>query len=388
MDVTLIKSGARPEAELLGAAGDEYPWPIDPARIIGWTQAEPTHARALALKAEGIAGQGFADEAARGLVAHDELVALALDLETYGNAFAVKVRDRTNRIARIDRLPAWSVRRTRAGGFRTRVWDGLREIRADYSAEDVIHIRLPSALPGWYATPAWAAASYVIELLDAITRYNTRFFEHNAVPDHVIKQSGGSLSDAQKAAIREFFQTEFKGLSNARKTLFVSLSEGQTLDIQAVAQPNDGRFIELYKTAREVLPTAHGVPPRLLGIATPGALGGLSEAREQMHMFETFTLAPRRRLLETALAPVLSEAGAQSAAITPPDLTPPGDDIAAIPQLVASGVMSVPEARAWIDLEKSAKTKAIDRAKLIASLLDAMGDGHPSPHGRGAGGEG
>lgn len=375
MDVTLIKSSARPDIDLLGAANDEYPWPIDPARVIAWTQAEPTHARALTIKAEGIAGAGLADEAAQRLLAHDELIALALDLETYGNAFALKVRDRAGRIARIDRLPAWSVRRTRAGAYRARVWDGMREIRADHAAEDVIHIRLPSALPGWYATPSWAAASGIIELLDAITRYNTRFFEHNAVPDHIIKQTGGSLSDAQKAAIRDFFQSEFKGLSNARKTLFVSLAEGQTLDITPVAQPNDGKFIELYKTAREVLPAAHGVPPRLLGLATPGALGGMSEAREQMHMFEVFTLAPRRRLLAAALAPALLEAGARDAAITPMDLTPPGEDIAAIPQLVAAGVMSVPEARAWIDLEKSAKAKDIERARLIASLLDAMGDG-------------
>jgi hypothetical protein len=117
------------------------------------------------------------------------------------------------------------------------------------------------------------------------------------------------------------------------------------------------------------------VPPRLLGIATPGALGGLSEAREQMHMFECFTLAPRRRLLEAALAPALAEAGIRDARIVAPDLTPPGADLAALPQLVASGVMSVPEARAWIDLEKSAKAKALDRARLIAELLEAMGDG-------------
>lgn len=375
MDVSLIKSADRPEVDLLGAVSDEYPWPIDPAIIIKWTQAEPTHARALALKAEGIAGGGLADEAARRILAHEDLLALALDLETYGNAFAAIVRDRAGRIARLDRLPAWSVRRRRDGGFRTRVWDGMKEVRADFATDDVIHIRQPSALPGWYATPSWAAASGVIELLDAITRYNTRFFEHNAVPDHVIKQTGGSLSDAQKSAIRDFFQTEFKGLSNARKTLFVSLAEGQTLDITPVAQPNDGKFIELYKTAREVLPAAHGVPPRLLGIATPGALGGLSEAREQMHMFEVFTLGPRRRLLQASLAPTLLEAGIEDPAIAPLDLTPPGEDIAAIPQLVAAGVMSVPEARAWIDLEKSAKSSALDRARLIADLLAAMGDG-------------
>ncbi|WP_114649112.1 phage portal protein [Pseudothauera hydrothermalis] len=376
MDIALEKSAAAPALDLLGATGDEYPWPIDPARLIAWTMSEPTHARALTLKAEGIAGAGWTGgeaEAAAALIPPATLTALALDLETYGNAWARIVRDRVGRVLGLVRLPAWAVRRRRAGGIQTRIWDGLKETVEVYAEEEVVWLRATSQLPGWYATPAWAAAAGVIELLDAITRYNTRFFEHNAVPDHIVTATGAQLSDAQKEAIKHFFQTEFKGLENARKTLFVALSEGQTLDVKAVAQANDGKFIELYKVAREVLPAAHGVPPRLLGIATPGALGGLSEAREQMHMFETFTLAPRRRLMQEALAPVLAAAGIRDARLHAPDLTPPGADIAALPQLVAAGIMTPAEARGWIDLEKSATAKKLDRARLIAELLDAMG---------------
>lgn len=376
MDITLEKSAAAPMLDLLGANADEYPWPIDPARLIAWTQAEPTHARALMIKAEAIAGGGYSGggaEAAERVLPVRRLVDLALDLETYGNAFLRIERDRAGRLLALARIPAWSVRRLRAGGYVSRVWDGMQEHKTRFAADEILHLRQPCQLPGWYATPAWAAASGVIELLNAITRYNARFFDNNAIPDHIVTHTGGSLSDAQKSAIRDFFRTEFKGLENARKTLFVSLSEGQTLDIKSVAQANDGRFIELYKTAREVLPAAHGVPPRLLGIATPGALGGLSEAREQMHMFEVFTLAPRRALLQEALAPVMTAAGIEDWSIAAPDLTPPGADIAALPQMVAAGIMTPAEARAWIDLEKSQQSAKLDRARLIAELLDAMG---------------
>lgn len=375
MQIELAKS-APAAADMLGANADEYPWPIDPARLVAWTQSEPTHARALMVKAEGIAGGGWAGadaDRAAAVMPHEVLLALALDLETYGNAWARLVRDRAGRLAAVGRLPAWAVRRRRAGGIATRIWNGLKETVEVLPDGEYVWIRQPSPLPGWYATPGWAAAGAVIELLDAIARYNVRFFEHNAVPDHIVTHAGGTLSEAQKAAIKSFFQTEFKGLDNARKTLFVALAEGQSLEVKPVAQPNDGRFIELYKTAREVLPAAHGVPPRLLGIATPGALGGLSEAREQMHMFEVFTLAPRRRLLAEALAPALAEAGVRDAHLAAVDLTPPGADIAALPQLIAAGVMSAAEARAWIDLEKSARRPRLDRARLIAELLDALG---------------
>lgn len=395
MEVRLIKSTLPPELwETASTLPGERPWPIAPARIAAWSMADATHARALRIKAEGVAGSGFAGRDAQAamklLGGQTALIEIALDLETYGNAFLERVVDKRGRLQGLRRLPAWSMARLESGGWRQRLWTGQQETRTDFAPDAILWIRQPTAQPGWYGVPDWAAAAGVIELLDAITRYNTRFFAHNAVPDHVVKHTGGALSDAQKEAIRDFFQTEFKGLSNARKTLFVSLPEGQTLDIQAVAQPNDGKFIELYKVGREVLPAAHGVPPRLLGIATPGALGGLSEAREQMHMFETFTLAPRRRLLIEALRPALGDAGLADIDLAAPDLTPPGADIQALPALVQAGIMTPDEARAWIDLPQLAAQLAkgasadLD-ADVAAALLAAMRA--PSPARRGAVGE-
>ena len=382
MDVSLIKSSLTPDLwEAASAGPGERPWPVAPARLAAWTAADATHARAIRVKAEGMAGAGFTGRGAEAaltlLGGQTALIELALDLETYGNAFLERVRDKRGRLQALRRLPAWSVHRLASGGFRQRLWDGQAEQKTDFPPEHILWVRQPTAQPGWYGLPDWAAAGSVIELLDAITRYNTRFFAHNAVPDHVVKHVGGSLSDAQKEAIKSFFHTEFKGLSNARKTLFVSLPEGQTLEIQPVAQPNDGKFIDLFKTAREVLPAAHGVPPRLLGIATPGALGGLSEAREQMHMFETFTLSPRRRLLMEALKPALAEAGVNDVELAAVDLTPPGADIQALPALVESGIMTPEEARAWIDLPELAATltKAAPHeidTEVAVALLAAM----------------
>lgn len=372
MHIDLIKSTAL-DAIAAAAQPGERPWPVAPARIAAWCAADATHARALQLKAEGIASGGItgpaADRALELLGGAAELIECALDLETYGNLFLERVKDGRGRLAALRRLPAWSMALKERDGFRQRVWNGQKEVVTDYAPDEVAWLKLPTVAPGWYGQPSWIAAAGVIELLDAITRYNTRFFEHNAVPDHLIKVSGGSLTDAQKEAIRSFFQSEFKGLANSRKTLFVALSEGQTLEITPVAQPNDGKFIELYKTAREVLPAAHGVPPRLLGIATPGALGGLSEVAQQMHMFETFTLAPRRRLL----AGFLRRETGLDIDLAVIDLTPPGQDIAALPPLIAAGVMTPDEARAWIDLPVTTQKSAEIDGELAAALLAAMG---------------
>lgn len=374
MDIDLIKSLPGIVETALAQDADCRPWPIPPARLAAMSLAEPTHARAIEIKAHGAVGGGFsgrdADKALAVLGGQQALVELAIDLETYGNAFLERVRA-GRRLVGLKRLPAWSMSRRVGGGYRQRLWDGQKELRRDFTEEQVLMIRQPTAQPGWYGVPTWASAAGLIDMLEAIAAYNARFFSNHAVPDHIITVSGGTLSDAQKEALRRFFQTDFKGLENARKTLFVALSEGQTLEIKPVAQDNDGRFIELYKAARETLPAAHGVPPRLLGIATPGALGGLNEVATQMHMFEVFTLAPRRRLILDALRADLAALGAADVALAPIDLTPPGQDIAALPQMVAAGIMTPEEARAWIDLPVKAE-KSID-APLAAAMLAALG---------------
>jgi hypothetical protein len=93
-----------------------------------------------------------------------------------------------------------------------------------------------------------------------------------------------------------------------------------------------------------------------------------------MHMFEVFTLRPRRRLLLDALRADLAALGAAAVELAPVDLTPPGQDIAALPQMVAAGIMTPEEARAWIDLPVKAE-KSLD-APLAAALLAALGGGH------------
>ncbi|WP_043700671.1 phage portal protein [Tepidimonas taiwanensis] len=374
MDIELLKSLPGILDAALSADADCRPWPIAPARLAALSLAEPTHARAIEVKAHGTVSGGFAgrdaDKALALVGGMEGLIALAIDLETYGNAFVERVRVGKKPVG-LRRLPAWSMSRRVGGGYRQRLWDGQQELRRDFAEDQVLMIRQPTAQPGWYGLPTWAAAAGLIDMLEAIAAYNARFFQNHAVPDHIITVSGGTLSDAQKEALRRFFQTDFKGLENARKTLFVALSEGQTLEIKPVAQDNDGRFIELYKAARETLPAAHGVPPRLLGIATPGALGGLNEVAAQMHLFEVFTLRPRRRLLIDALAADFAALGAADVALAPVDLTPPGQDIAALPQMVAAGIMTPDEARAWIDLPVKAE-KSLDGA-LAARLLEALG---------------
>lgn len=365
------------------AGAGEHGWPVDPWSLLALYRAEPIHARALRVKAEGACGRGLGGEAAARLAAlmpggdADFMVRLALDLDCYGNAFVERVRDRAGRLARLELRPAPTVRRRAGGGYVQRVWDGAREHVTSFSAEEMLHLRVPCPGAGFYSLPPWLGAAGMIELVDAATRYNQRFFDGNAVPEHVIVHTGGGLDDAQKRGIRDFFRTEMAGLDSARKTLFLSLPEGQKIEFQAVARERDGDFLKLMEAARERIPSAHGVPPRMLGIMSAGQLGGGSEVTQQLFVFEVLTLAPMRRWLLDGLRPVLAELGVDRAQVELAglDLTPPGDAGAHAAEWLAAGLIERDEARAMLDLPaRTTKSAAAGdgTAALMATLLGRL----------------
>ncbi|WP_200178899.1 phage portal protein [Ectothiorhodospira mobilis] len=377
MSAQVMKSVHGLELDGQAAAADERPWPVSPHALAQLYQMDPTHARACQVKAEGVAGGGLAGDDAEALadvLATEDLVSIALDLEVYGNAFVERVRDRTGKLTGLHRLPAWSMARKAGGGYRQRLWQQTREKTTNFKEKQIAMLRAPCPLGGHYSLPGYLAAEGVVQLLHAITRYNQRFFEAGAVPEHVITHSGPEMSRDQQAAIRDFFTRELRGVENSRKTLFLSLPEGQEINFQAVSQDGDGKFLDLMKMARDLLPTAHGVPPRLLGIVASGQLGGSGEMTGQMQAFETFSLAPRRRLLNNWLRDVATELGARpdEVALQGVDLTPAGDNRSDLPDLVSAGIVSVEEARAMADLESHGLTKSAGDEPDEASMAERL----------------
>lgn len=351
----------------------EWPWPLDPQALALCYLRNSDHARACQIKAEGIAGGGWQDAPppVLELLPASAMTRLALDLETFGNAFAEILRDRGGRPIGLNILPVYTVTRRQAGGLRQRQWDDLRETVIDIPPEDSLHLRALCPLGHHYSVPAWAGVRAMMDLIYAAARYNARYFEGGAIPEYAVIHTGAEMSAAQRATVREFFRGEYLGVERSRRTLFMSLQEGQSIEFRPIAQHQEGEFLKLMEAARIHLPSAHGVPPRLLGIMQAGQLGGVGEVSQQMQMFQEFTLRPRQRQLLDQLQPLLQELGiaANTLQLAMPDLTPPGDDAKDLPALVQTGLISIEEGRQRLHLEvaKSAETESI--AHLMAALL-------------------
>lgn len=341
-----------------GALGQVLPWPINPADLEALYDTCAEHSRAIRVKAEGAFGGGLGGDAAATAEklcdygSASLFVDLGLDLETYGNAFLYLLQDKRGKLLKLERRPARTMFRTPDGGYLQIIRDERnQEIRTPYTAEEIIHVRVACPAARWYALPVWIGCADMLQLVKAATRYNKTFFKNNAVPDSALFISGANLNEPQKKDLQSYMQREFKGIENAHRMLLLSFSDPQVkVDLKPLGQPKDAEFVNLLDAARDRIPIAHGVPPRMLGIVAAGQLGGGGEVTGQFHAFEELTLKPLRRRMLDQCRPLwqklnipLDQIHFQGLDLTPPDvIQPPIGDLA---QAVAAGILSVEEAR-------------------------------------------
>lgn len=233
----------------------------------------------------------------------------------------------------------------------------------------------------------------MLELAKAATDYNRAFFDNNAMPEYAVIYKGGAPTADQKSAIQEFFRTQFKGVDQAHRTLILSCGEEAEIEVKRLtSEVKDGDFLKLIDAARDRIPVAHAVPPRMLGIMSAGQLGGGGEVTGQLFTFEHLTCDPKRRKFLDQCRPVLDYLGLRSGdpdnaldddqiAFKRLDLTPPKDDTEALPNLVSAGIMITEEARDLLPalqnaeggaqglVQRSASTPLADRLTAILAQI-------------------
>ncbi len=365
----VLKSGIE---TLLSASQDigldgEYLWPIPPRSLALLYRASAEHNRAIQIKAEsafggGLQGGGAARiEALCDTGAADLFTSIGLDLETYGNAFLQVIRSRDgNRILGLRRLPAVTMSRYRAGFLQRASMPNGETRKITFTAREIVHLKELCPEGKRYALPTWIGAQGMLELAHAATSYNASFFQNNAIPEYAVIFKGTKVTDQMRRSITRFFRNEHQGIDKAHRTLILSHPEEGEIKVERLtADVKDADFLRLLDAARDRIPVAHGVPPRMLGIMSAGQLGGGGEVSGQLFTFEHLTLKPKRRRMLDQLRPLLSEIGVEPGvaedglgdnqiAFRPLDLTPPKDDAENLPELVQAGIVTQEEARALL----------------------------------------
>lgn len=306
------------------------------------------HRRCCALKAGVVAGLGWwierdertvydsrtgegdaADRAAALLLRpnpearlEDVLTRCLVDYEAAGELYVEVVTNGAGEPCELYHLPVRTMAvRPASGGRRVGAFVQRRGTQAatftplgetnDGAAERSECLRLVQYDPGgegWYGLPGWYPALLAMGLDRAVGEYNVSLFRNSLMATAAITVTGGKVSEAGRAAIRQFVRDQATGPQNAGRILLLEdESERVTMKVERLnVEPTKGLLLhEVHGTLRDQVIGAHGVPPRLLGIATPGQLGATGEVEGQLRSFRETVVRPVQRLLEEALGRVL-----------------------------------------------------------------------------------
>ena len=274
------------------------------------------------------------------------LLSFATDLELYGNSFLEKagtpnnfylynilgVQGRINRDKEIYQLNSSN----------------------QCSKLEGHHLKYYSPMSKYYGEPDYLTQLISIKTTQQADLYNNSFFDNGAKPGMIVSFENSTPSDEQKAAAKQFFGNNFKGVDNAHKSMLFwtgKTKEGESpakINFERLDQIEDMSWESLKKVNRDEIIAAHGVPPRLVGVMAAGQLGGGTELIDQLHSFIQTTLNPKIDLLEDFFARI-----GINHKVKPLDVTNFKDDTNLVTALVDRNIMSVQDAKEILGLKSN-----------------------------------
>lgn len=264
----------------------------------------------------------------------DLLYAFVLNAEIYGNAFLEICRDKLYILPTIE----------------ARVSEN-REVYQQKNSKitklDAAHLLYYSPKSRYYGEPDYLAALLPILINAKADSFNDSFFNNSARADKAIVFENAEPDEGQIKAFKEFFGSNFKGYENAHKTLVVTaMGENAKVRFEDLSKTDDLSFEKLKNINKDEIITAHGVPPRMVGVMSAGTLGGGGELIGQLHSFNELTIIPKQEQIEWFFYQI-----GFPIKLKPIDVTNFKDDSDLVTNLVSSGILSLNEARAILGYE-------------------------------------
>jgi len=400
---TIVKESAQPDeihTDEIPRPGNDYDLIEYYSSLTGWNAY---HARALRVKTDVTVNNGFTlhveneKEASERLQrvndrdqSFQEVIARAwMDYESCGNGYIEIVRSKNGMVAEMYHCPATMVYlRPRSAPtdfvFRNSAQEQEYMVyrpgaRDEYS---LLHFSNYTHDDLYYGLPDWRGCKEDIELDYYCALYNKRFFINSGVPDLAIITEGGKFDKDTEKRVVEFLTSNLKGVMNSHRTLYLPVDEpGVKVRIEKIAydKDKDGSFERTRSRCRDNIISAHGVPPRLMGVMSASQLGGGSEVEGQLRIFQEITINPRQSYAEGKLAPVIREMGFATAELKFNEIDTDYQEKRSdyYTKLLSSGIITKDEARQELGyqpmsgVEKSDQ-KQVDILAGMVKLLDAI----------------
>lgn len=251
-------------------------------------------------------------------------IEMVMDSETTGDGWWEVERSNDGKIKNLYHVPGETMWLEKGDGALIRGY--IQNINATYKKfrrfgdmkeiegrpGELIRFKNPMIGNAWYGTPDWLPAIRAIALSLSVHDYNYAFFANSAIPAWLMLIKGGTLDPKVAADFVRFFQQNFQGATGSHRMLKIE-HESKDIDIELqriTAEVEKMSFGDLLNADRDEIISANGVPPRVMGISTPGKLGGGTEVKDELKLFKEITVRPKQKLKEDRINnTILAESG-------------------------------------------------------------------------------
>ena len=236
----------------------------------------------------------------------DDVISIFSDFIHYyiatGNGFLLKMRNMTGQWVGLNRLipnEVQIVENIDSYGFlRPDYIQVAGGKKAFFKGKDIVHMLQRTSMSN-----AWGMACksiiLCIETLHEINAYDYNRFKNGLLLDYFIIIEGGNFgqkykddngNDVDPFVELELLLQKAKGNNNSHRTILIESSDpGSKVRLEPM-RVDDNNFESLKKDLRESVVIYHRVPKRLIGLQTPGQLGG--DNNSDMVIFYNMVVKP------------------------------------------------------------------------------------------------
>lgn len=234
---------------------------------------------------------------------------LALDYLTFGNAFALAVRNYLGQIIKLRHIPALNMRRGKQGKY-YQLREGLLE-PIEFKKGEILHAMNYCTGQSLYGVPEWFSGMHAALLNSEATLFRRRYYLNGAHVGFILYTSDPNITPEYKEALTEQLR-QGKGVGNFR-SMFVNIPNGKENAVQIikVGEINQKDEFEKIKniSADDVI-VAHRVPPALAGVkpTNTGGFGDIEKINTVYQQNEVFPMTlPFKELNEQLNGPLRIE---------------------------------------------------------------------------------
>jgi hypothetical protein len=153
----------------------------------------------------------------------------------------------------------------------------------------------------YYTLPDYIAAVDYIELDGEIAQFHLQNVKNGFAPSYIINFNSIPTEDEMDQLYRDM-ERQYAGTANAGKVI-LTFSDGKERAPEITKidlNDSDERYRDLAEQIKENIFIAHSCSEAILGVSTPGKLGGTQEVINSYTIFKEEVIAPKQKKIEDA----------------------------------------------------------------------------------------